>query len=72
MRHDLDPVRHLINVSVPFNAGRGLMRNAAGNCVTLNGVSVPFNAGRGLMQSTPTAFKTLYVAFQYPSMRVVD
>ena len=41
---------HRLLVSVPFNAGRGLMPadGAAGSVA--GQVSVPFNAGRGLMQ----------------------
>ena len=37
-------------VSVPFNAGRGLMRVLFLLLVSFLTVSVPFNAGRGLMR----------------------
>ena len=59
-------------VSVPFNAGRGLMRNdkEAGVCYKL--VSVPFNAGRGLMPLNKCLGCSATHEFQYPSMRVVD
>ena len=39
------------SVSVPFNAGRGLMRKDVGRRPHRADVSVPFNAGRGLMQN---------------------
>ena len=59
-------------VSVPFNAGRGLMHSPGGSGRMRTWVSVPFNAGRGLMRSNPGDLVLDPFAFQYPSMRVVD
>ena len=84
-------------VSVPFDAGRGLMHFAAYNikhaCSSFSTlrcgswidalrtmiaeiphrhVSVPFDAGRGLMRGHQRNNGLLPMAFQYPSMRVVD
>ena len=42
-----------LHVSVPFNAGRGLMRQVAADRRVSRRVSVPFNAGRGLMPTLP-------------------
>ena len=44
----------LRSVSVPFNAGRGLMPWKVLNGLEEAMVSVPFNAGRGLMQVQST------------------
>ena len=44
-----------MSVSVPFNAGRGLMRRLRQGASRIDHlVSVPFNAGRGLMRVKPT------------------
>ena len=44
---------HPGQVSVPFNAGRGLMPLRPGPTIPRSHVSVPFNAGRGLMPLRP-------------------
>ena len=54
-------------VSVPFNAGRGLMHG-----ITFTGkrqvfvVSVPFNAGRGLMPDLPAMSRCEVLAVSVP------
>ena len=45
------------NVSVPFNAGRGLMPDGASTIKIIQPVSVPFNAGRGLMHTSCSTVK---------------
>ena len=62
----------MITVSVPFNAGRGLMLFLMSIPHLDRDVSVPFNAGRGLMLSFTDQPTVEYRQFQYPSMRVVD
>ena len=48
---------HRAPVSVPFNAGRGLMPPYSTRRMVILVVSVPFNAGRGLMPRLNTTAK---------------
>ena len=57
------PARANSKVSVPFNAGRGLMHQFLDLMRLCVGVSVPFNAGRGLMQPPPAAAGTPHRCF---------
>ena len=59
-------------VSVPFDAGRGLMLAGSVQGLAHAFVSVPFDAGRGLMHGDARNDARRGNAFQYPSMRVVD
>ena len=44
------PIKSYDKVSVPFDAGRGLMHQRGADHRQRQWVSVPFDAGRGLMR----------------------
>ena len=61
--HPVVEKHQLVRVSVPFNAGRGLMLQNMLQSWTTNSVSVPFNAGRGLMPELPNDLREYYLGF---------